>query len=404
MKDGIFLPTDILIPASADMTKWSVIACDQFSSEPEYWEEVERVVGSAPSTLRMMLPEVYLRKGEDDSAAAEERSRAMEEYIAAGVFETLRDCYVYVERTLPSGKVRRGLVGAVDLDEYDFHPGTSAPIRATEATDIRRLPPRIEIRRRAALEMPHISMFISDAEDRVLGQIMSCKDTFRKLYDFELMCDGGHIRAWQISGEDAEKVLSVLETLPGEAKMIIGDGNHSLAAAKRFWEEVKKTLPEEQWACCPAKYALAEVNNVFDPALDFASIHRLVTGIDPIALADFLEERFSDGSDMRLVRYGGQERRIAVNGVTAAEKIEKIQNAIDDYVGIYGGSIDYIHDDEELFMLADEEESLGIFMPHPEREELFVTAEEGHIFPKKSFSVGCAHDKRYYLECRALRK
>ena len=272
----VFTPADILLPRVDDMTKWSCIACDQFTAEPEYWREAERIVGSEPSTLRLMLPEAWL--GVRDSAAETRKIyAAMKDYVNRGIFRTVEQSFIYVERTLPSGAVRRGLVGKLDLECYDWAPGSATPVRATEGTAESRLPARVEVRRGATLEMPHIMVFIDDPENAVIPSAAGGE----ALYDFELMLGGGHIRGSRVTGEAAERLTAALEAPEGSVRFAMGDGNHSLAAAKRCWEQIKRNLPESELETHPARYALAEIVNIHDEAVTFEPIHRVLLETAP---------------------------------------------------------------------------------------------------------------------------
>ena len=282
----IFKPADIMLP-SCDMHRWSVVACDQFTSEPEYWQQVRSIVGDASSTLHMMLPEAELGL-KDPEAESVKINAAMQRYIDEGVFKTYRNSYIYLERTLKNGAVRRGIMGMFDLEAYDWVEGTHSPIRATEHTVEDRLPPRIRIRRNAPLEMPHIMIFMDDADNIVFSSVTKGE----KVYDFELMQDGGSITGWLVA--DTEKLAKAAEKLGDEAVLqrkygsadnaiifAMGDGNHSLAAAKRHWEKVKKTLPESEYETAPARYALAELVNIHDAAITFEPIHKVVFDTEP---------------------------------------------------------------------------------------------------------------------------
>ena len=277
----IFKPADILLP-TVDMYRWSVVACDQFTSEPEYWQQVRAIVGDAPSTLNMMLPEAELGT-KDPETESVKINATMQRYLDTGVFRKYPDSYIYLERTLKNGAVRRGIMGMFDLEAYDWAERTHSPIRATEHTVEDRLPPRVKIRRNAPLEMPHIMIFMDDPDDIVFSSVTKGE----KVYDFELMQDGGSIAGWLV--EDNERLAKAAEKLGNEDVLrrkygsadnaivfAMGDGNHSLAAAKRHWEEVKKTLPEKARASAPARYALAELVNIHDAAISFEPIHKVV--------------------------------------------------------------------------------------------------------------------------------
>ena len=264
-----FYPADILLPKDADMTKWSVVACDQFTSQPEYWQAVEETVGDAPSTLRLILPEAKLNgPGVDGDIAAINAS--MKKYLDEGVFKTLADSLIYIERTQSDGKVRHGLIGMVDLDQYDFTPGSGALIRATEGTVLSRIPPRVKVRQDAPIELPHVMLLIDDPDKTVIEPLTVASGDMEKLYDFDLQQGGGHLTGWKLTDGQMDGVADALTGLCADSEMekkygmsgvapllfAVGDGNHSLATAKQCYENLKKVTPESEWASLPARYAL----------------------------------------------------------------------------------------------------------------------------------------------------
>ena len=371
----IFSRADVLIPSPAiDLEKWSVIACDQHSAEPEYWDALDRFVGNAPSTLRLMLPEAYLDR--DDVQEASSIHETMQHYLENGIFTELRDSYIYVERTLPSGIVRRGLVGKVDLDQYDYRKGSVSPIRATEGTVEERLPPRVRIRSEAPLEMPHIMIFIDDPEDYVFGSI----EPGQLLYDFTLNCGGGHLIGRQITGSAADRIDSAFTRLFDAAKnkysgyapvvLAIGDGNHSLATAKK----------------CGDHDAMAEIVNINDPAIVFEPIHRVLFGTDT---TDFIRQ------------YGSSITRLERTD-DYASLIAETDRFCKDYLVRHGGTVDYIHNDDAAIEMGSRENCAAILLPTLDKRTLFDSVVKHGPFPKKSFSIGHAAEKRYYLECRKL--
>jgi len=401
MNKTVFMPADILLPESVAMESWSVIACDQFSSELEYWARVREKVGAAPSTLNMIFPEAYLGTLDEADAVAKIRA-AMNDYTARGLFSEVRDSFVYVERTLPDGRCRRGLVGAVDLEEYDFSGGKAA-ILASEGTVLDRLPARIRVRRAARLELPHIMAFIDDRDGTVIEPLAD--KTLHALYEFDLMEGGGRIKGARVHGADADGVIAAMQALRGEdrALMVMGDGNHSLAAAKVYWDELKQGLGDAERQSHPARFALLEVNNVYDPAIDFEAIHRVVFGVDPSELVQALSDAMPKGADyeMRWVSREGS----GVIGCAAdciGDFLDAMQTFLDDYVQKTGGVIDYIHGDDTAEELAKGDGCLGLILPAMDKSELFKTVMANGVFPRKSFSVGHARDKRYYLECRGI--
>lgn len=393
----VFTPADILLPRVDDMTKWSCIACDQFTAEPEYWREAERIVGSEPSTLRLMLPEAWL--GVRDSAAETRKIyAAMKDYVNRGIFRTVEDSFVYVERTLPSGAVRRGLVGKLDLECYDWAPGSATPVRATEGTVESRLPARVEVRRGATLEMPHIMVFIDDPENAVIPSAAGGE----ALYDFELMLGGGHIRGSRVTGEAAERLTAALEAPEGAVRFAMGDGNHSLAAAKRCWEQIKRNLPESELETHPARYALAEIVNIHDEAVTFEPIHRVLLETVPRGFIEEAAARLPRGKGQAVTLLAGRREMEIETGMPLGALAALVDELLGDWRREHGGEPDYIHGDEEARALGGKPSSVGVLLPRLEKAELFPYITEHGPYPKKSFSIGHARDKRYYLECRAI--
>lgn len=393
----VFTPADILLPRAEDMTKWSCIACDQFTAEPEYWQEAERIVGSAPSTLRLMLPEAWL--GVRDSAAETRKIyAAMQDYVNRDVFRTVAESFIYVERTLPSGAVRRGLVGKLDLECYDWAPGSATPVRATEGTVESRLPARVEVRRGATLEMPHIMVFIDDPENAVIPSAAGGE----VLYDFELMLGGGHIRGSRVTGEAAERLTAALEAPEGSVRFAMGDGNHSLAAAKRCWEQIKRNLPESELETHPARYALAEIVNIHDEAVTFEPIHRVLLETVPRGFIEEAAARLPRGKGQAVTLLAGRREMEIETGMPLGALVALVDELLGDWRREHGGEPDYIHGDEEARTLGGKPSSVGVLLPRLEKAELFPYITEHGPYPKKSFSIGHARDKRYYLECRAI--
>ena len=393
----VFTPADILLPRVDDMTKWSCIACDQFTAEPEYWREAERIVGSEPSTLRLMLPEAWL--GVRDSAAETRKIyAAMKVYVNRGIFRTVEQSFIYVERTLPSGAVRRGLVGKLDLECYDWAPGSATPVRATEGTAESRLPARVEVRRGATLEMPHIMVFIDDPENAVIPSAAGGE----ALYDFELMLGGGHIRGSRVTGEAAERLTAALEAPEGSVRFAMGDGNHSLAAAKRCWEQIKRNLPESELETHPARYALAEIVNIHDEAVTFEPIHRVLLETVPRGFIEEAAARLPRGKGQAVTLLAGKREMEIETGMPLGALVALVDELLGDWRREHGGEPDYIHGDEEARALGGKPSSVGVLLPRLEKAELFPYITEHGPYPKKSFSIGHAKDKRYYLECRAI--
>lgn len=407
----VFRPADILIPKT-DMHAWSVVACDQFTSEPEYWEKVYEIVGDKPSALRLILPEAELGI-KDPEAESENINCMMAEYLRAGIFEEYKQSYVYVERRLNGGMIRRGIIGAFDLEAYDWAEGTHSPIRATEHTVEDRLPPRVKVREKALLEMPHIMIFMDDPADVVFA----AAEKGEKLYDFELMQRGGHISGWLIRDNtalesaaeklaDAQELTKKYGTAADPMIFAMGDGNHSLAAAKKNWENVKSRLPENEWESCPARYALAELVNIHDEAISFEPIHKVIFDTDPDGFADeaksFFAGKTGEGRSIELITASGSET-LSVSGMTIGELIGNCEDFCKAFIARHGGRIDYIHGDDECRYMSERANCAGILLPRMEKSELFRSVMRSGPFPKKSFSIGHGNDKRYYLECRRIK-
>lgn len=397
---------DILLPNPAvDLAKWAVVACDQFTAQPDYWNAVDAIVGEAPSALRLVLPEVWLQ--ESDARIPGIRD-AMNRYLADGTLVTaVKDGFILVERTTAAG-VRPGLMVALDLDAYDYGAGTPGLIRATEGTVLERVPPRARVRAGAPVELPHVMMLIDDPADTVIGPLMGRRDALRGLYDFDLMQNGGHIRGWAVEGADARGVFDAIDGLLQASDGLlyaVGDGNHSLAAAKQCWREIAATLTPEQRTGHPARYALVELVNLNCPALVFEPIHRLLTGVNPEALiADyraFLAENGADegeGDDLTAFDPGRVWRF-----KSSQHPLRLLQRFLDGYLADHPGArIDYIHGDDALRQLVNRPDAMG-FMPRAfDKSELFGYIRRWGVLPRKTFSMGEANEKRYYLEARRI--
>lgn len=407
---NVFSPADILLPKNKAWETWSVVACDQYTSEPEYWEEVEKKVGDAPSTLRLTLPEIYL-----EDADAPERIAKIGEAMAAYApeMEELKDTFIYVERTLSDGRIRRGIVGKVDLEAYNYEKGAKSPIRATEGTVVERIPPRLRVREGASMELPHIMILIDDRKKTVIEPLMEKKG--EKLYDFDLMQGGGHIRGYKVSAEDAAQVQDALSGLgkdfterTGEENPFIfamGDGNHSLATAKAYYENIKKTLSPAEAAVHPARYALAEIVNLHDEALVFEPIHRVVFGVSPeTVLADFAAFcKANEGDNMP------QEIPYCHKGGKGTLRIEKpvsplAVGTLQRFLDEKGIKTDYIHGADVVERLGTEEGNMGFLLPSMDKNAFFDTVEADGVLPRKTFSMGEANEKRFYLEARKIVK
>ena len=418
-----FYPADILLPENCDMTKWAVVACDQFTSEPAYWAAVEELVGEAPSALRLILPEARLKdENVDEQICAINKS--MQNYLENGVFRCMKDSLIYIERTQSDGRVRHGLIGMVDLEQYDFTPGSGALIRATEGTVLDRIPPRARVRRNAPIELPHVMLLIDDPKRTVIEPLTAAASEMETLYDFELMQGGGHIRAFRVTDAQCDAVADNLLALTGSEEMkakygvsdvapllfAVGDGNHSLATAKACYEEQKQGLTEEETRALPARYALVEVVNNHDDALQFEPIHRVLFDVDAKHLLCELRKAYpnayegcGEGHTIGVV-YEGYEGCITVPDPTMQLAVGTLQTFLDEYLRSFGGEVDYIHGDDVTRQLGSEKGNIGFLLPAMGKEQLFKTVMADGVLPRKTFSMGHAQDKRYYIESRRIVK
>ena len=405
-----FYPADILLPRAADMKKWAVIACDQFTSQPEYWQAVEEEVGDAPSTLRLILPEARLG-GEDEAREIAAIHTAMSSYLDSGVFRTLPRSMVYVRRTQTDGRVRQGLVGMVDLEQYDFTPGSGALIRATEGTVLSRIPPRMAVRRGAPLELPHVMLLIDDPAHTVI-EPLAVGEGMEPLYEFDLLQGGGRLCGRRLTEEQMSGVARALARLrdAGEEHSMlfaVGDGNHSLAAAKACYEERKAKVPAG--TVLPERFALVEVVNCHDPALTFEPIHRCLFGVEPqevlSALLAYYPGAYQGEGEGHTVSFtwSGGSGTITVPEPRAHLAVGTLQTFLDDYLAAHAGRLDYIHGEDAARSLGRRSGNLAFCLPAMEKAQLFPTVMADGVLPRKAFSMGEARDKRYYVEARRLR-
>ncbi len=406
MKNPVIHRSEILLPSrQTDYQKWAIVAVDQYTSQPEYWQQAEAIVGDAPSALRVTLPEAYLSDGVDHTAAMQANMRA---YLDDGILRVgVENGYVLVERTTQSG-ARIGLMAALDLEEYDYSVGSQTMIRATEGTVIERVPPRVKIRRDAAIELPHVMMLIDDPKKSAIEMMYDRRDRFELLYDFDLMQGGGHIRGWRIEGDQALDLENALDRLYdgcGGLFLAVGDGNHSLAAARALWLECRDRLPEAERANHPARYALAEIVNLHSDAIRFEPIHRIIRNIDPDDLADAYEKHLRDTGievqegDAVTIAYGDIERKYAYPG----HPLRDLQAFLDAYIASHpGAEIDYIHGEKTVRAMAQAERAAAILPCNFEKAQLFPYVRANGVLPRKTFSMGEANEKRFYLESRRI--
>lgn len=399
----------ILIPnKNINYSKWSCIACDQFSSEPEYWAELADFVGDSPSALNLILPEVYL--GEGQQQRIDKINLNMQKVLNSDILQE-HNCFVLVKRVLNNGKTRLGLMVEIDLEAYEYTDQNNAYIKATEKTVTSRLPSRIQIRKNASLEIPHIMMLIDDENGNIIEKLAENTNDMQMLYDFDLNMNGGHITGYKV--ENSQDVLNQLNGLTdsaliekkykkqGNIAFIVGDGNHSLATAKECWNMIKNTLSEEEKLNHPARFSLVEVVNIFDKSLEFEPIHRLLFGADMRFVQSFCEALNGD-SKVKIVF--GEKDFYACVPSNPSDAIKNIQDFIDEYKNNDSPIVeDYIHGDDSLAELAKKHNAVGIFMPAISKNGLFDYCFRRGALPRKSFSMGIAEDKRYYFECKKIK-
>lgn len=414
-----FKAGNILIPKNVDMHKWSVVACDQYTSEPKYWEEVESIVGDAPSTLRITLPEIYL-----NDANVEERikkiNETMTKYLNEDIFTKLDNSMIYLERTQSDGKVREGIMGIVDLEDYSYEKGSQTLIRATEKTVIERIPPRMKVRENASLELPHIMILIDDEKKNIIESLKSKVTTKDVVYDFDLMQNGGHIKGYKLNESIQNEIILGLEALAdkdyfeskydvtdkGVLLFAMGDGNHSLATAKACYEKLKEAMGDAALEN-PARYALVELVNLHSSALEFEAIHRVIFDTDASDLIKNLYEYYNineegKGQKFELITKD-MDKVLYIENPKSNIAVGSIQMFLDDYLSTHKGTIDYIHGDDVTKDFGSKEENVGIIFDAMSKEDLFKTVILDGALPRKTFSMGHSYDKRFYLEARKIK-
>ncbi|MBL8050173.1 MAG: DUF1015 domain-containing protein [Anaerolineales bacterium] len=430
---GIQIPQVYLPKSNIDLTKWAVIACDQFTSEPEYWHEVEKLVEDAPSTLNLIFPEVYL-ENEDKDERVKNIQTSMKKYIENDFFQ-LYEGLIYVERTI-NGKTRKGVMLCLDLEQYDFKGNTKVLIHPTEGTIIDRLPPRVKVRQGALLELPHILVLIDDPKHTVIESVSKSKADLKKLYDFELMLGSGHVAGYAVTEELENQVIESLRNLANHEDFIkkyelnkdtpvllfaMGDGNHSMAAAKEYWEQIKSQVGMNH----PARYALVEIENVHDEGLEFEPIHRVLFHLKKDLLVE-LKKFFGDNLGYSTVSsYAemtqkvdsaeGQKQLVGlVRGVNQFGIIEvanpstnlavgTIQTFLDSFLENNGAEkIDYVHGEDVLKKISSQNEHAGFYLAGMHKSDLFKTVIVDGVLPRKAFSMGEAKEKRFYVEARKV--
>lgn len=416
-----FKRANILLPKNTDMNKWSVVACDQFTSEPKYWEEVEKIVSINPSTLNLTLPEIYL-ESDNVNERISKINKNMKELVDNNFFTEYKDSMFYIERIQSDGKVREGIIGMVDLEDYSYEMGSTSLIRATEKTVLERIPPRVRVRENALLELPHIMILIDDEKMNIIEGLKNKVSNKNKVYDFDLMQNGGHITGYVLDNKVSDEVVSGLESLCDkeyfnkkynvENKEILlfamGDGNHSLATAKACYENLKKTMTEDEYLNHAARYALVEIVNLHSKALEFEAIHRVIFNVDTEHLLNELSRYYNisytetNGQKIEYVT-NNKEGYLWITNPKSNLAVGSLQIFLDSYLKEFGGKIDYVHGDSVTRELGRKDGNISFLLPAMRKDELFRTVILDGALPRKTFSMGHGNDKRYYLESRKIK-
>ena len=421
---------DIMIPKKGiDLSKWAVVACDQYTSEPEYWEQVSKLVQDDPSTLHLIYPEVYLEE-ENPKKRIDAINATMKMYVDEHLFETFEDSFFLVHRITDNNPIGRwGLLVALDLEMYDYAPDSRSLIRATEGTILSRIPPRKEIRKAAPLELPHIMVLINDESRSVIEPLIQKKEALKKAYETSLMANGGELRAWVVDSESDKQAIAIaVEEMykkldPSNPLLFaMGDGNHSLATAKSCWNDIKATLDEAEQKTHPARWALVELENIFDPGLQFEPIHRVLFGVDrqtffaevatmcesysiqEVATLDAMDKTINKPGSPQCFGFCNSEGFFVVSLEKPHASIAAgtLQLVIDSLLQQKMASVDYIHGETVTAQLGQKAGNIGLILPNVSKETFFFSIIEDRALPRKTFSMGEAHEKRYYLECRKI--
>lgn len=394
MKNYLY-PANVLLP-KCDFEKWSVIACDQYTSDKKYWNEVEEIVGNVPSTLKLVLPEIYLNETEKRIGKI---NATMKNYLDGEVFATEEDCMVYIEREITGGAIRKGILGLIDLEDYEYVSGSNTLTRATEQTVASRIPPRVAIRKDAPIEFPHVLIFIDDPEDTVMETVAGKKPDLKQLYNFNLMKNGGHIEGYRVEKAEQEQINICLDKLVKDGLLFaVGDGNHSLATAKECYRQSGNEL---------ARYALVEIVNIHNPAIEFEPIYRVLFGTTKAEITNYLKKRNETaiGSGLHgftVIDSSGEDELSLVP--TSKLPVGTLQNYLDDFLKEHTEvEIDYIHGTDATRELCQEENTVGFIFDGMQKDELFDAVILDGSLPRKTFSMGHADDKRFYLEGRKIK-
>lgn len=430
----VSVPKILMPKEGTDLYKWAVVACDQYTSQPEYWEETDRIVGDAPSTLRLTLPEVFLENS-DVEQLTDTINAAMKQYLSSGTLAELPAGFILTERFSGGASPRRGLVAAIDLECYEYAAGSRSLVRPTEKTVVERIPPRLKIRQNASIEVPHIMLLIDDPDRTVIEPMFEKTAALKQVYNTDLMQNGGHINGWFIpEGEMTDRLMTAMDAL-NDREMFnkkyrltedlpllpfaVGDGNHSMATAKAYWEEIKKTLTPEEQQDHPARFALCEIVNIHDESLIIEPIHRVMFHVNAEELLSDAKKFYADNgcdcviseesaaaqADNHTVRfcYGDTTGTLTVKNPKWGIPLGTLQAFLDDYLAAHADAkIDYIHGEDVVSSLGTAEGNMGFFLPDIEKNDLFRGVIIDGVLPRKTFSMGEAHEKRYYMESKKI--
>jgi len=437
---GLCVP-DVLLPKKGtDLSKWAVVAVDQYTSEPDYWNNVKRIVSTSPSTLNIVYPEIYLEEANKEERI-KEIVKNMNDYLSSGLLEE-KNGFVYIERKIKD-KLRKGLIVCLDLEKYDYNKGSKTLVRATEGTILERLPPRISIRKDAPIESPHVMVLLDDPKGKVIDILTEKKKDMEKLYDFELMEKGGHIEGYLVNKKFEKKIIKGLEKLATQKVFnkkyklkedypillyAMGDGNHSLATAKSIWEELKRnTSNKEETMMDARRYALVELVNIHDESLEFEAIHRVLFNLNKDIVKEMkayfgdsfkIKKNLSKEEMIEIVKKDKQKTKHVIGFVSKkgfslikikAPKnnlpVGTLQEFLDKFMqNRFAEKIDYVHGDEVLATLASKETNCGFYLPVISKKQFFRTVVLDGALPRKTFSMGEAQEKRFYLECRKIKE
>ncbi len=405
-----FMPADILLPnEKIEMGKWAVIACDQYTSQPEYWDKVKEFVGSSESALNLVFPEVYL--GEEDGRI-DSICTSMKEYLKNGIVtQAVTNGFILVERQVGHG-IRTGLIGVIDLEQYDFNPGSEKLIRATEGTVLSRIPPRVRIRTNAVLECPHVMLLVDDPDRQLIEPLAAQREQLRKLYDFDLMLGGGNVKGYAIEGLRAESLIMLISQMQAGSNnffLAAGDGNHSLATAKTCWENIKASLSEEERISHPARFSMVEVINLHDASLYFEPIHRVIDNYDCDTIHKYFNKYIEDngltgreGDEITFVDSSENKVGLSLDGLEGRLPVDIVQRFLDELTKNDHENLDYIHGENHVIDLVKKKKAVGILLKSIDKSSLFPGIAAGGVLPRKTFSIGEADEKRFYIECRKI--